>query len=67
MLYQIYDNSLVLRGTFESIYDLERYIDGIRINRGEAYPETPRMSCFDYIKTIQWHWECVDKYSTSEV
>ena len=67
MLYTIYDDSEVLRGTFNSIYDMERYIDGVRNTRGEAYPETPRMSPFDYIKSIGWSWDCVDNYMESKV
>ena len=67
MLYTIYDNHEVLRGSFNSIYDMERYIDGIRNSRGDSYPSTPRMSCFDYIKSIGWSWECVDNYAQSKV
>ena len=67
MLYIIYDNNEVLRGSFNSIYDMERYIDGIRNSRGDSFPNTPRMSCFDYIKSIEWRWECVDNYMPSEV
>ena len=67
MLYIIYDNNEVLRGSFKSIYDMERYIDGIRNSRGDAFPNTPRMSCFDYIKSIKWSWECVDNYVESKV
>ena len=60
MQYLIYDDSDNLRGTFQSIYDLERYIDGVRNDRGEGYPNTPRSSTFDYIKTIKWYMEVVD-------
>ena len=67
MHYLIYDNQHNLRGTFESIYDMERYIDGVRNSLGEQYPNTPRMSCFDYIKSIGWSWECVDNYVVSDV
>ena len=67
MHYLIYDNQHNLRGTFSSIYDMERYIDGIRNSRGDAYPNTPRMSCFDYVKYITWSWECVDNYATQDV
>ena len=67
MQYLIYDDSQSLRGTFNSIYDLERYIDGVRNDLGDAYPNTPRMSPFDYIKHIKWSWECVDNYVTSDV
>ncbi len=67
MVYNIYDDSDNLRGTFNSIYDLERYIDGIRNSMGDSFPNTPRMSCFDYIKSIGWQWECVDNYVESKV
>ena len=60
MQYLIYDDSDNLRGTFSSIYDLERYIDGIRNSMGDAYPNTPRSSTFDYIKHIKWYMEVVD-------
>jgi len=46
---------------------MERYIDGVRNSRGDAYPNTPRMSCFDYVKYITWSWECVDNYATQDV
>ena len=39
MQYLIYDDSETLRGTFNSIYDLERYIDGVRNDLGDAYPK----------------------------
>ncbi|AGH06761.1 hypothetical protein Sn250709_079 [Synechococcus phage S-RIM2] len=67
MQYLIYDDSDNLRGTFNSIYDLERYIDGVRNDLGDAYPNTPRSSPFDYIKTIKWYMECVDNYVESKV
>ena len=67
MQFLIYDNHSNLRGTFSSIYDMERYIDGIRNSRGDSFPNTPRMSCFDYIKSIGWQWECVDNYVESKV
>jgi len=60
MHYLIYDDSDNLRGTFNSIYDLERYIDGIRNSMGDSYPNTPRTSTFDYIKHIKWYMEVVD-------
>ena len=59
MLYHVYDNSDKLRGTFESIYDMEIFMDGIRNSRNESYPNTPRMSTFDYIKSIGWRMEIV--------
>ena len=60
MTYFVYDNKDNLRGTFRSVYDLEVYIDGVRNNRGESFPNTPRMSPFDYIKSIGWCWEVKD-------
>ena len=60
MQYLIYDDSDTLRGTFDSIYDLERYIDGVRNSMGDSYPNTPRSSPFDYIKHIKWYMEVVD-------
>ena len=59
MQYQVFDNQQNLRGSFESIYDLEKYIDGVRKERDECYPKTPRMSPFDYIKMIGWRMEIV--------
>jgi hypothetical protein len=63
MLYQVYDNSDKCRGTFESIYDMEIFMDSIRNLRNESYPNTPRMSTFDYIKSIGWRMDIktVDK------
>jgi hypothetical protein len=67
MVYNIYDDSDNLRGTFSSIYDLERYIDGIRNSMGHAYPKTPRCSTFDYIKHIKWYMEVVDNSASVSV
>ena len=63
MHYTIYDDKEILRGQFKSIYDLERYIDGIRIERGEQFPNTPRSSPFDYVKSIGWYWEIADNHA----
>ena len=60
MLYTIYDNKEILRGQFKSIYDLERFIDSIRRDRGEHYPNTPRTTPFEYVKSIGWYWEIAD-------
>ena len=54
MVFNLYDNDDILRGTFNSIYDLELYVDGVRNSRGERYPQTERTSPFDYIKSIGW-------------
>ena len=59
MLYQVYDNSEKLRGQFESIYDMELFMDSVRNSRDEAYPKTDRMSPFDYIKSIGWRMDIV--------
>ena len=63
MHYTIYDDQEILRGQFKSIYDLERYIDGVRIERGEQFPNTPRSSPFDYVKSIGWYWEIADNHT----
>lgn len=55
MQYKVYDNSDKLHGTFETISDLELYMDGVRNSRGDRYKELPRYSCFDYIKSIGWY------------
>ena len=54
MKYIIFDESKQQVGEFNSIYDLELFVDGIREGRGESYPVTPRMSPFDYLKHIKW-------------
>ena len=59
MLYQVYDNSEKLRGQFESIYDMELFMDSVRNSRDEAYPKTDRMSPFDSIKSIEWRMDIV--------
>ena len=67
MQYFLYDHNNNLRGQFTSIYDLQIFMDGIRNSLGEQYPNTERMSPFDYIKKIGWCWECVDNYVSSDV
>ena len=57
MLYQVYDNSEKLRGQFESIYDMELFMDSVRNSRGDNYPNTDRMRPFDYIKSIGWRMD----------
>ena len=64
MQFQVYDEKIVLRGSFDSIYDLEKFVDGIREDRGDGYPNTPRLSPFDYLKTIGWFWECIESVTT---
>ena len=65
MLYKVFDDELDCRGQFTSIYDLERYIDGIREGMGDQYPHTERSSCFDYIKKIGWCIEIDDHLMTA--
>lgn len=68
MVFKLFDSDENLRGEFVSIYDLEIYVDGVRNSRGESYPQTPRMSPFDYIKSIGWIWtidETVDEVAHS--
>ena len=60
MQYKVYDNEDKLHGTFESVTDLELYMDGVRNSRGDRYKELPRFSCFDYIKSIGWHMTIKD-------
>ena len=67
MQYTIYDEKQILRGQFKSIYDLERFIDAIRIARGEQFPNTPRSSPFDYVKSIGWYWEIADNHALDKV
>ncbi len=62
MQYKVYDNSDKLHGTFETISDLELYMDGVRNSRGDRYKELPKYSCFDYIKSIGWFWDVVDNH-----
>lgn len=54
MKYIIFNENKQQVGEFESIYDLEKFIDGVREGRGERYPNTERMSPFDYLKHIRW-------------
>ena len=63
MQYKVYDSEDKLHGTFESISDLELYMDGVRNSRGDRYKELPKHSCFDYIKSIGWFMEVVDNHA----
>ena len=63
MQYKVYDSDDKLHGTFETISDLELYMDGVRNSRGERYQQLPRHSAFDYIKSIGWFWEVIDNNS----
>ena len=62
MKYIIFNEDHQKVGEFDSIYDLELFVDGVREGRGESYPKTPRMSPFDYLKTIRWFMS-IDDYS----
>ena len=63
MQYKVYDSKDKLHGTFESISDLELYMDGVRDSRGDRDKELPKHSCFDYIKSIGWFMEVVDNHA----
>jgi len=67
MQYLIEDNEGKLHGTFESVTDLELYMDGVRNSRGDRYKELPILSCFDYIKSIGWYLTIKDQYSPPKV
>lgn len=67
MQYVIHNNSKEIVGTFESVYDLEIFLDGVREGRGEHYPKTDRMSPFDYLKHIGWFMTINDKCSQQYV
>ena len=62
MQYKVYDSEDKLHGTFESISDLELYMDGVRNSRGDRYKELPILSCFDYIKSIGWYLTIKDEH-----
>ena len=62
MQYKVYDSDDKLHGTFESVIDLELYMDSVRNHRGDRYKELPKHSCFDYIKSIGWFWDVVDNH-----
>ena len=63
MQYLIHNNSKEIVGTFKSVYELELFLDGVREGRGERYPNTDRMSPFDYLKHIGWFMTINDKCS----
>ena len=67
MQYLVEDQEGKLHGTFESITDLELYMDGVRNSRGDRYKELPRHSCFDYIKSIGWFLTIRDEHSPPRV
>ena len=61
MQYKVYDSEDKLHGTFESVLDLELYMDAVRNRRGDRYKELPRHLCFDYIKSIGWYLSIKDE------
>ena len=66
MQYLVEDQEGKLHGTFETITDLELYMDGVRNSRGDRYKELPRYSCFDYIKSIGWYLTIKDTNATTK-
>jgi len=62
MQYLVFNNAKEIVGTFESIYDMEVFLDGVREGRGESYPNTDRMSPFDYLKHIGWFMTINDQH-----
>ena len=54
MKYIIFNEDKQQVGEFRSIYDMEKFLDDVREGRGERYPNTERMSPFDYLKSIRW-------------
>ena len=62
MIYILYNNREEIEGEFSTITDLELYVDTVRELRNERYPNTPRLSCFDYIKSIGWLLTIKDGY-----
>ena len=62
MQYLIEDEHGKLHGTFTSVTDLELYMDGVRNSRGDRYKELPKLSCFDYIKSIGWYLTIKDEH-----
>ena len=67
MQYLVEDQEGKLHGTFESITDLELYMDGVRNSRGDRYKQLPKYSCFDYIKSIGWFLTIKDDNITPRV
>ncbi|QIN97162.1 hypothetical protein [Synechococcus phage S-H25] len=67
MQYLIHNNSKEIVGTFKSVYELELFLDGVREGRGERYPNTDRMSPFDYLKYIGWFMTINDESTQKEL
>ena len=62
MRYVVYNQEAQMQGSFESIYNLELFMDSVRNSRGDRYKELPKHSCFDYIKSIGWFMEICDEH-----
>ena len=62
MQYLIEDEQGKLHGTFESVTDLELYMDGVRNHRGENRHNSPVLSTLDYIKSIGWYLTIKDEH-----
>ena len=62
MRYVVYNQEAQMQGSFESIYNLELFMDSVRNSRGDRYKELPKHSCFDYIKSIGWLTEICDEH-----
>ena len=62
MRYVVYNQEAQMQGSFESIYNLELFMDCVRNSRGDRYKELPKHSCFDYIKSIGWFMEICDEH-----
>tara|TARA_B100001996_G_C18287018_1_gene449217 strand:- start:62 stop:244 length:183 start_codon:yes stop_codon:yes gene_type:complete len=57
MKYKLYDEHNEQQGVFYTVDALEQYLDMIREQRGERYPETEWTTPFDYIKSIKWYFD----------
>ena len=62
MRYVVYNQEAQMQGSFESIYNLELFMDSVRNSRVDRYKELPKHSCFDYIKSIGWFMEICDEH-----
>ena len=62
MRYVVYNQEAQMQGSFESIYNLELFMDSVRNSRGDRYKELPKHSCFDCIKSIGWFMEICDEH-----
>jgi|TARA_R100000482_G_C5022733_1_gene100566 hypothetical protein len=67
MIYKVYSEQCELVGEFSSIYDMEHFMDDVRNQRGERYKNTPRLSVFDYIKSIGYYMEIVEGVPVKKV